>query len=169
MRYEVYMSLLDHRIRNAYVRDSIPLFLDHTDSLPPKLCSLYLSQSNFDSIAFPLYIAPSTTNTLVRRILSHQLRAAAEAELLKQSARVDVESIYQESDKAFAALSELLGEDEYFFGEKMPGLFDATVFAYTNIFLDGGLDWRDTRMRDGLREYQNLLDHRERLVETYFS
>ncbi|KAL2057285.1 hypothetical protein ABVK25_002338 [Lepraria finkii] len=150
MRYEAYVSLLDHRIRNAY------------------LYSLYLSPPNFDSIAFPLYIAPSTTNTLVRVILSHQLRAAAETELLKQSARIDVVAIHQESDKAFAALSELLGDDEYFFGEESPGLFDASVFAYTNLLLDEGLDWRDTRMADGLRDYRNLVAHQKRIRKTHF-
>ncbi|KAL2038174.1 hypothetical protein N7G274_009122 [Stereocaulon virgatum] len=150
IRYEAYMSLLDHRIRNAY------------------LYSLYLSPPNFDAIAFPLYIAPSTTNTLVRITISHQLRAAAEAELLKQSSRIDVEAIYQESEKAFAALSDLLGDDEYYFKEKKPGLFDASVFAYTNLLLDKGLGWRDTRMVNGLRCHPNLVAHQKKLKKAYF-
>ena len=77
-------------------------------------------------------------------------------------------AIHQESDKAFAALSELLGDDEYFFGGKKPGLFDASVFAYTNLLLDEGLDWRDTRMADGLRGYRNLVAHQKRIRKTHF-
>ena len=168
MRYEAYMSLLDHRIRNAYVCDLAPANYPSTNVCACQLYSLYLSPPNFDAIAFPLYIAPSTTNTLVRITLSHHLRAAAEAELLKQSSRIDVEAIYQESEKAFAALSELLGDDEHFFREKKPGLFDASVFAYTNLLLDKGLDWKDTRMADGLRCHSNLLAHRTKIKKAYF-
>lgn len=104
----------------------------------------------------------------MRLALSHQLRAAAESELLKQFTVIDVEAIYRESDKAFRALSELIGEDEYFFGEAQPSLFDASVFAYTNILLDEGLHWKDRRMREGLRECQNLVAHRRRISKAYF-
>ena len=104
----------------------------------------------------------------MRFTLSRQLRAAAESELLKQSTVIDVESIYRGSDKAFAALSELLGEHEYFFSKVEPGLFDASVFAYTNILLDEELGWKDRRMREGLRECQNLVAHRRRILKTYF-
>ena len=133
-----------------------------------QLYSLYLAPLNFNAVAFPLYIAPSTTNTLVRLSLAHQLRAAAEGELTKQSARIDVEATYQGSDKAFGALSELLGDEDYYFGERKPGLFDASVFAYTNILLDEGLGWKDLRVVDGLRKYSNLVEHRERIFEAYF-
>ena len=87
---------------------------------------------------------------------------------MKQSARVDAEAIYQGSDKAFEALSELLGDEDYYFGEKKPGLFDASVFAYTNVILDEGLDWKDTRMVEGLLTYSNLVEHRERISGAYF-
>ena len=139
-----------------------------TNPLFTQLYSLYLVPPNFDAVAFPLYIAPITTNYLVRLSLAHQLRAAAEGELLKQSARVDTEAIYQGSDKAFEALSELLGDEDYYFGEKRPGLFDASVFAYTNVILDEGLDWKDTRMVEGLLTYSNLAEHRERILGAYF-
>ena len=133
-----------------------------------QLYSLYLVPSNFNAVAFPLYVAPGTTNTLVRLSLAHQLRAAAEGELTKQSARIDAEALYQGSDKAFGALSELLGDEDYYFGERKPGLFDANVFAYTNVLLDEGLGWKDFRMMDGLRRYSNLVEHRGRILEAYF-
>jgi len=123
---------------------------------------------NFASIARPLYVDPSSSNPLVRLTLSYQLRSAAEAELLKQNAIIDGDAIYRESDKALGALSDLLGEDEYFFGETKPGLFDASVFAYTNLLLDEGLSWEDSRMGDGLKGYQNLIAHRRQILKVYF-
>ena len=83
MRYEAYMFLLDHRIRNAYVYDLPPSNCPSTNVCACQLYSLYLSPPNFDAIAFSLYIAPGTIDTLVRITLSHQLRAVAEAELLE--------------------------------------------------------------------------------------
>ncbi|KAL6715512.1 hypothetical protein ACLMJK_006473 [Lecanora helva] len=167
MRYEAYLALLDHRIRNAYV--SLLVFWCMPQPDPPlQLYSLYLSSSNFASIAQPLYIDSTTSNTLVRLALAHQLRAAAQSELLKQSATIDVQAIYNESDKAFEALSELLGEEENFFREARPGLFDASVFAYTNILLDEGLEWKDKRIHEGLQKCENLVAHRRRIVKAYF-
>ena len=50
-----------------------------------------------------------------------------------------MDDIYSEAEKAFEALSFLLGDDEWFFGSVKPGLFDAAVFAYTHLLLDDGL------------------------------
>ena len=82
---------------------------------------------------------------------------------------IDAEALYRDYDKALEALSELLGDDEFFFGERRPGLFDAIVFAYTHIFLDEGLDWKQTRLRQALEQFGNLVEHRERIVEGWFS
>ncbi len=79
-----------------------------------------------------------------------------------------MEALYRDCDKAFEALSDLLGDDEYFFGEETPGLFDASVFAYTHIFLDGNLDWKHTRLRDGLEQHGNLVEHQKRILEDWF-
>lgn len=78
-------------------------------------------------------------------------------------------AIHRDCDKAFDALSELLGENEYFFGERRPGLFDASVFAYTNVLLDDTLEWRDARIKEQLRKYQNLVEHRERIADKFFA
>ncbi|KAL8756479.1 MAG: hypothetical protein Q9184_004487 [Pyrenodesmia sp. 2 TL-2023] len=154
MRYEAYMSLLDNRIRSAW------------------LYNLYLSPSNFASIARPLYIIPATTSSLVRSSLSYTLRNAALAEVIRPSSSpvVDVEALYRESDNAFSALSELLGDDEWFFTEKVPGLMDASVFAYTHLLLDDAMmGWKagEERMGDGLRDgrWKNLAEHRRRIYE----
>lgn len=139
-----------------------------SDAYAIQLYAMYLSPANFASIARPLYVDPSSSNYFVRSLLSYQLRSAAESELLKQMTIIDADAIYRESDKAFEALSELLGDDENFFGEKVPGLFDASVFAYTHVLLDERIDWKDGRMQEGLRRCQNLVAHREKILKAYF-
>ena len=90
------------------------------------------------------------------------------AELLKPSPVIDVKALFREAEKAFEALSELLGDDEYFFSQGQPGLFDASVFAYTHLLLDEGMGWSETRMQEGLLKYGNLVEHRHQLLEKYF-
>ena len=81
---------------------------------------------------------------------------------------IDVEALYRDCDKAFEALSELLGDDQFFFGEETPGLFDASVFAYTHIFLDEDLDWKQTRLKEDLERYDNLVVHQKRITDGWF-
>jgi len=150
MRYEAYQSLLDRRIRNAW------------------LYNLYLDQRNFDAVAQRLYVSPVSSNILVQATISHQLRAAAEAELLKSASIIDVDDLYSEADKAFEALSFLLGEDEWFFGSETATLFDASVFAYTYLLLDERMGWKEKNMWRAVRRRENLVHHRERILVRYF-
>ncbi|KAL3422464.1 hypothetical protein PVAG01_06620 [Phlyctema vagabunda] len=150
IRYEAYQSLLDHRIRNAW------------------LYTLYLEPKNFNNVAYQLYVSPTSSNPLVRAATSHQLRAAAEAELLKHASIIDADDLYSEADKAFEALSTLLGEDAWFFGGNKPALFDASVFAYTQLLLDESLGWEEKKLCRALRQRDNLVQHRERLLVKYF-
>ena len=119
-------------------------------------------------MAFPLYIAPTTNNCLVRLALSQQLRSAAKAELLKEATVIDVQSLHRESERAFSALSTLLGDDAYFFGDEQPSLFDASVFAYANILLDHDLHWQIRHLAEGLEKHNNLVRHRDRILERYY-
>jgi metaxin len=150
-RYEAYLSLLDHRIRRAWLYTS------------------YLSP-NFTTIAEPLYILPSSRNSFVRLAISRELRLAAETELLKFSSIINDETLYNQADEAFATLEALLGKDDWFFGAQRPGLFDASVFAYTHLLLDQrlGKDWVDTRLRDALMARRHLVTHRNRVLARYF-
>ncbi|KAL5119974.1 hypothetical protein ACEQ8H_002072 [Pleosporales sp. CAS-2024a] len=150
-RYDAYLSLLDHRIRRAW------------------LYCIYLSP-NATSIAEPLYILPASANPLVRLTIARELRSAAEQELLKFSAVINADTLYNQAEEAFAALESLLGKDDWFFGAPRPGLFDASVFAYTHLLLDGGLGkgWLDTRLRDALMSRKRLTSHRIRIFTTYF-
>ncbi|OJD16431.1 hypothetical protein AJ78_03418 [Emergomyces pasteurianus Ep9510] len=150
MRFDVYSSLLDHRIRNAW------------------LYMFYLDSENFNNIGKKLYIDPSTSNPLVRTILAHQLQQAARSELLKYSPCIDPDDLEAEANSALQALSSLLGDNNQFFGSKGPGLFDASVFAYTHLLLDEHLNWKQNFLGRYLRRYPNLVHHRQRILDTYF-
>ncbi|CAG8003047.1 unnamed protein product [Penicillium salamii] len=149
LRFEVYASLLDHRIRNAW------------------LYMLYLDGENFDAVARRLYVDPATSNSLVRATLGHQLQQAARDELLKTSQYIDAADLEGDANGAFEALSTLLGEDEHFFGRPNPGLFDASVFAYTQLILDDTMGWKRNRLGQLLQEHPNLVQHRERLLKFF--
>lgn len=195
MRYEAYKSLLDTRIRCAWVcllstfRPSLPnshrLYKPEIMEYSAKLTllqlhNLYLSPSN-SPISNRLYLTTTSSNTLVRASISRQLQSAAEAELLKPSngGVIDVNDIYAEADKAFEALSILLGDGEWFFsgdgengsgvgGTKGPTIFDAEVFAYTHLLLDEGIGWREKKLVRAVERWRNLVAHRERLLRRYY-
>lgn len=152
LRYEAYLSLLDHRIRRAW------------------LYALYLSP-NAPTLSEPLYILPASANPFVRLSLAHTLRLAAQTELLKHCTTINADTLYNQAEEAFVALESLLGEDKWFFGAKSPGLFDASVFAYTHLLLNESLGkgWVDRRLCDVLRSKRGLCSHRDRIVQRYFS
>lgn len=152
MRYEAYLSLIDHRIRRAW------------------LYALYLTP-NFTSIAESLYILPASSNSFVRLTIAYELRAAAEAELLKHSAVISAETLYKDAEEAFAALETVLGDGEWFFGAAKPGLFDASVFAYTHLLLDKALGngWSESRLRNAVLGNRKLVAHRERILTTFYT
>ncbi|KAL4770261.1 hypothetical protein BDW60DRAFT_192819 [Aspergillus nidulans var. acristatus] len=149
VRFEVYSSLLDTRIRNAW------------------LYHLYLNHDNFEAVARRLYVDPSTTNTAVRFALAAQLQQAARDELLKSSSYIDAGALEAEAAEAFESLSTLLGDKDYFFERPNPGLFDASVFAYTHLILDQKMGWKYNRLQQLLSQYKNLVQHRARLLEFF--
>lgn len=81
---------------------------------------------------------------------------------------VDADVLLKEAEEAFEALSQLLGEQEWFFGAERPGLFDASVFAYLHLMLDEKLGWTHNPLGEGLRRFENLVGHRERIVERFY-
>lgn len=133
----------------------------------PKLYTLYLSPANFQHVAAALYINPSTRFLPVRLALSRTLQAAALAELLTTSSTVSTDTLISDADGAFSALSVLLGNDEWFFGAKEPGLFDASVFAYTYLLIDW-MEWREDRLKKTLEEHRNLVEHKDRIVQRFY-
>ncbi|GAP84653.1 putative mitochondrial outer membrane protein [Rosellinia necatrix] len=147
-RQEAYESLLDHRIRNAW------------------LYTLYLSPANADLLNH-LYIAPATSSWPVRAAMANQLRYAAELEILRSTGRdaIDPTALYREAKEAFAALETVLGNNHWFFGAEIAGLFDATVFSYTYLILHDGLAWENRRLNQILNEFPRLVRHRDRIYQ----
>ncbi|ORY68749.1 uncharacterized protein BCR38DRAFT_335148 [Pseudomassariella vexata] len=151
LRLEAYQSLLDHRIRNAW------------------LYSLYLNPKD-TALLFDLYINPTSSTQVVRNTIWHQLQHAAESEILKSTGApaVNPPALYKGAEEAFEALATVLGGEAWFFGNLNPGLFDATVFAYTHLVLDEKLSWQDSRLRDALMNYPSLVEHRDRILARYW-
>ena len=88
-------------------------------------------------------------------------------ELLTTSSTISSDTLIAEADGAFAALSTLLGNDDWFFRVKDPGLFDASVFAYTYLLLDG-MKWEEDRLQKKLRAYENLVEHKDRIALRFY-
>ena len=145
------MALIDHSIRNAW------------------LYCLYVDKSNFDAVARPLYVETASRSSAVQAATAWQLRAAAIEELGKSGKVIDGEELYERADEAFSALSTMLGGNDWFFGVEEPGLFDASLFAYTFLLLDREVLWKDRRMIDMVRSHENLVRHCDRIREEYFA
>ena len=160
-REDAYLSLLSHRIRPCWLH------------------ALYLSPRNFADVAKPLYIDSCTSSPIVQTVLSSQLQSAAFEEILKLSPSLtqttmtsaEVNTLYTEARLAFSALSTLLDENEWFFGRDRPGLFDASVFAYTYLTLDLEelMGWKDRRLTETLEGFDNLRAHCKRISERYYA
>lgn len=150
-RQEAYLALIDHSIRSAW------------------LYYLYLDADNFRSVAWPLYVASASSSYPVRLSLAQQLQSAAKEELLKTSVVIDAQELYIQAEQAFEALSTLLAGDKFFFSQTTPGLFDASLFAYTQIILDDRLDFTNPILKSALQRHDNLIKHRDRLIRGFFS
>lgn len=150
MRYDAYASLVGHRIRRAW------------------LFTLYLDNHNSEVVAKQLYIYPTSSNPLIQATLYSQLKQAARDELLKTTSLIREEELYVEAEYALGALSTLLGDNKYFFGNDTPSLFDASIFAYTHLLLDSSMNWQNTRLADSLKKLDNLVQHRHTLLVRYF-
>ena len=92
---------------------------------------------------------------------------AAEVELAKQFPNIDADSLYAEAERALEALSIFLGWNEWFFDRATPGLFDASVFAYTHLLLDSDMGWKEDRLVKSVQKWENLVQHRERILDVY--
>ena len=67
------------------------------------------------------------------------------------------------AEAAFEALETLLGEGEWFFGARGPGMLDAAVFAYTHLILD-----LHVGLEGVLERFDGLVRHRGRILMRYF-
>ncbi|KAF2224923.1 hypothetical protein BDZ85DRAFT_194735 [Elsinoe ampelina] len=160
MKEDIYLSLLDHRLRRAWLHQ------------------LYLSPPNTPLLTH-LYCHTSLSPLITRSTLA-SLRAAASDEISKSSPTASVSEIalQEEGYAALDALDELLGKDEWFFGAKEPGVFDAAVFAYTHLLLEeelggggeGGVGqgWGWNGLGGHLKGKRGLVGHRRRVWRRAF-
>lgn len=81
---------------------------------------------------------------------------------------VSAKDLIRDAQDAFEALSTLLGDDTWFFGTQKAGLFDASVFAYTQLLLDEEMGWEQNLLGEVLREFENLVRHRDSIVQAYY-
>jgi metaxin len=122
LRLDAYQALLDVPVRNAWLH------------------ALYLEPEH-TALLDGFYVASASSSSWVQGTLRHQLRRAAEGEILKTSSsssgagagELDEDAVYSAAKDALNALASLLAESEtdWFFGAAAPTLFDASVFAYT--------------------------------------
>jgi len=169
LRYEAYASMVNNALRKAWVRWTNRQQSDDTNQEQPQLYQLYLHPSN-SALVHRLYIEPCSTSSFVQLAISHQLREAAEKELAKTSysSTISEEDTMRDAAKAFAAFSELLGEDEWFFGQRQPSMLDASIFAYTHLILDEDLQWGENELGRQLSQHHNLVAHRDRIMNQFF-
>ncbi|KAK5151483.1 phosphatidylserine decarboxylase [Recurvomyces mirabilis] len=155
VRYEAYASLVDHVIRRAW------------------LYQLYLDSANYP-LLHRLYIAPCSSNSFVQLAMAHQLHTSASAEIIKSNSSsspsntIDEDEIFRGAEEALAALAELLGDEQWFFDQDKPGLFDAGLYAYTELLLDNDFGWAENRLGGMLRSHAGIVKHRETIREMYF-
>lgn len=148
-RHEAFQSLIDLPIRRAW------------------LYHLYVLKANI-KVVKNLYIYPSSSNPLVQNFSLYQLQQAAMDELKKTHNVISETGLYAEAEKAFEALSTLLGDNDWLFEGKQPSLLDASLFAYTHLILADSMGWQDMRLAKILRRSSNLMRHRDRILELYF-
>lgn len=74
----------------------------------------------------------------------------------------------REAASALLALSELLGQNQWFFGQGQPSMLDASIFAYTQLILDQSLQWGDNKLAGYISQHQNLVAHRDRILSQFF-
>ena len=168
LRYEAYASMVNNALRKAWVRQK-RIASKCDDANQHQLYQLYLHPSN-SALVHKLYIEPCSSSSFVQLAISHQLREAAEKELAKTSysSTISEEDTMREAARALSAFSELLGEDQWFFGQKQPSMFDASIFAYTHLILDEDLQWGENELGRQVSQHQNLVAHRDRIMNQFF-
>lgn len=145
-----------------------------------------------------VHIDTATSIGVVQDVLAWQLQNEAADEITGGSGAVwpvvDAAAVYAEAAEALAALGVVLGDSRWFGRRKeapeerisledegvgnweVPGLLDAGVFGYTHVImemLEGLPEEKGTEGARGLvaalREQDNLVEHRERVLRNYYS
>jgi glutathione S-transferase len=107
----------------------------------------------FKGIPFPL-----------SAIVPHVLRKKVIKTLKAQgTGRHSEAEIIEIAKKSFAALSDLLGENSYFFGNKV-STFDATAFAFISSFTQANID---NEINKTAKQFKNLVTYANKIKEEF--
>jgi len=144
---QAFSTLIDTKVRDAW------------------LYAFYLEPRNFHALAKKHYCSSSVP--IVDFFLSRELRNSAHAELIKSrpGGVVNGDEIYADAELAIHALATVLGEGRWFFGAQEPGIFDASVFAYTHLILTLPWESRESALARSVQKHHNLVAHQERIQE----
>ncbi|GBP58137.1 Metaxin-1 [Eumeta japonica] len=108
---------------NQFLRDKL---------YPAYIFALWVDERNYSEMTRPTYAKalPIPFNFYYPSRYHKSAKEMIDALFGEHTDLIEVEkTIYSEADKCLQALSDRLGESEYFFGNR-PSSFDATVFAY---------------------------------------
>ena len=146
------MSLVDGPIRRAWVSARLRSRCESVVLNILQLFHMYLTP-NFELFTVPCYINTQSSSPIVRASNTHELRKAAEMELLKYSPKIDRQSLYDEARHAFWALDRYCHNKFYVVNDRKPTLLDAAIFAYACLLwdIDYGC-WADNELVDILRK-----------------
>ncbi len=115
---------------------------------------VYIKKAFFGSLPYPLKI-------VVPPIARKGIISALKKQGLGKHSDEEIKVI---SKRTFEALSEILGEKSYFFGE-MPSTFDATAFGFLSQFISVSLN---NEINDQARQYKNLVAYCNNIQDQYY-
>jgi metaxin len=118
---------------------------------------MYLTP-NFEALTVPSYIGSQSSSAVVNILSAWELRQAARHELEKHSPKIDPESLYEDADRAFCALDNLMTRKRQQNTPGRPSLLEASLFSYLFLLLELPQDkWADGRLVELLRKYPGLV------------
>ncbi len=108
----------------------------------------------FKGIPFPL-------SAVVPNILRKKVKKSLHAQGMGRHSESEIINI---ADQSFKALSVLLGDKPYFYGNKV-STFDATAYAFISSFTQAKLD---NEINKTAKSYANLVAYADRIKQQYF-
>ncbi len=109
----------------------------------------------FKGIPFPI-------SAIIPKILRKKVKKSLYAQGMGRHSDSEIIAI---ANHSFQALADLLGENDYFFGNKV-STFDATAYAFISSFTHADLD---NKINSKAKSHKNLIDYVDRIKQEYFA
>ncbi|RHZ50548.1 hypothetical protein Glove_495g44 [Diversispora epigaea] len=103
----------------------------------------------------------------IDKILMYQAKNAAIKEMLINIPVLNRDDIYHEASDALQALSVALGDNPYFFGQRLPTFIDAVVFSYLHIILEFPVTSAND-LNQLVNKHKNLVEFTKRIYTEYY-